>query len=502
LIFLSQPRNVDVGEPIKPAVRIAAVDAKNSIATNVEASVSLALAQSSTNGAVLFGVFTRPATSGIATFPGLSIDTPGQGYVLRATANIAGAVLSVVSSRFNAYVPTSVSLQTEPPKIQFGDRTTFTAAVSPCQSEFDGTAGKIQIWLGRQMLGAASVGRVEDGCQARLPVTFSDPNLPAGTYRLTAVFLSSNPDYASGNSVLPLRLEPLPITLAYTGESLVSSVSPKALVKLEVRISPGSSKSGSSSMRILAQGIFDRLMAAAHPVTVDFYNCSATPCRRIGTAPLRDLPGRAGIGVAVLATSLPVGTYAFTFRVRQTANYLASVNAAQGIVATGETAIDVAAQGRATLRGAGWIPQVQDASGKTWFTLDVRRGRSRVLTGSVAAIYPGIFEAVPADFVIRSASFAGLEFLDRARNEAELTARASLTILNRTDGSVLGGFAAPAKPNLTIIVATGNAPQFGLKIADGEGAPMATLASAIGNSLIPLPVGGGPIILASQPQGR
>ncbi|HVB33890.1 MAG TPA: hypothetical protein VNJ52_05885 [Patescibacteria group bacterium] len=501
LRFLAQPANTAVGAPGKRTVRVAVLAADGKVATSAVANVSLSLATNPGGGATLSGILSRPAVKGIATFAGLSLDTPGRGYTLRATANIAGAVLSATSRPFNAYIGTAISIQFQPATIFFGDSASFVVSISPCQSDFGGTAGKIQMWLARETLATIPVGQIGAGCQARVSVRFASPRFPAATYPLTVVFFSSNPNYDSSKVVRQISLAPLQITAAYAGDSLVAATGPKTPVSLRAKISTIASRAGPASASSPSFGIFDRVNGGASRVRVDFFNCSATPCQPMGTAPVRDAAGAAGTGIATLAEKLPVGVFALTFRVRQAANFFAAgdLPAGQQIVETGESAVAVTPQGGAGLRGAGWTSDAGSSSGKCWFAFSIRRNRGQALAGSLVAVYPDVFEGVPADFVIRSESPERLKFLDRTRNEAELTARAGVSIINRASGEVVGGFAAPATPNLTMVVVGGKAPQFGLKVLDASGATFATVGTSIGKSLVPFPAAGGRILLPTRP---
>lgn len=493
LSFLAQPENMTVGRTSQRAVRVALLDASGKVATNARANISLSLASNS-SGADLSGVLTQPAVRGIARFTGLGLDMPGRGYILQARANVAGAALSATSRKFNASIGTAVSLQFQPSTVSFGDSVTFAVAVSPCRNEYGGTAGRIQLWLARQMLGTAQVGRISAGCQVRFSVRFASPRFPAATYPLTVAFIPSNPDYGFSKAVQQLNLTPRQIKAEYTGKSFFAAAGPKAPVSLRAQISTVSSKSGGSD-------IFNRVNGGGDRVAVDFFNCSIAPCQALGRAPLRDLEGSAGTGIATLAKKLPVGVFALIFRMRQAANYFAASDLPPGqeVVDAGEGALVVAPKNGAGLRGAGWIPDPNSSSGKCWFAFYIRSDRGRVPEGNIVAIFPSIFESVPADVVIRSASLEQMRFLDQARNEAELTARASVSIINRASGEVVGGFAAPATPNLTMVVAGGKSPQFGLEVLGAGGASFATVGTSIGNTFVPVPISGGRIVFPLRP---
>ncbi|MDH3456830.1 MAG: hypothetical protein OER90_08315, partial [Gemmatimonadota bacterium] len=82
--FQSQPTGTQAGAAI-PDFVVAVVDGFGNVVPSTTASVSVAIANNPGNG-TLSGTTTVAATSGLATFSGLSIDQPGVGYTLEATA--------------------------------------------------------------------------------------------------------------------------------------------------------------------------------------------------------------------------------------------------------------------------------------------------------------------------------------------------------------------------------------------------------------------------------
>jgi hypothetical protein len=97
LAFHVQPTNSKVGTVISPAVQVSAVDYNNNIVTGFNGSISIAIGLNPGNG-VLSGTLRKNAQNGIAVFDDLSISKPGDGYTLRATADI---LLTSTSNSFN-----------------------------------------------------------------------------------------------------------------------------------------------------------------------------------------------------------------------------------------------------------------------------------------------------------------------------------------------------------------------------------------------------------------
>ena len=84
--FTQQPQTTQVGVAITPPVQVAALDAAEHVVQGFTGAIGLALG-ANPGGGTLSGGAPVNAVNGVATFPGLSIDQPGNGYTLRATAS-------------------------------------------------------------------------------------------------------------------------------------------------------------------------------------------------------------------------------------------------------------------------------------------------------------------------------------------------------------------------------------------------------------------------------
>jgi hypothetical protein len=87
------PSSITAGGTITPAVTVRIEDAQGNLVTSATTSVSIALAANPGNS-TLSGTTTVAATGGIATFADLSLNRPGTGYTLRASASGLSAVTS------------------------------------------------------------------------------------------------------------------------------------------------------------------------------------------------------------------------------------------------------------------------------------------------------------------------------------------------------------------------------------------------------------------------
>lgn len=87
LQFLQQPTNIGANVPISPAPSVRVLDAAGNLRNSDNStSVTLAIGNNPSSGS-LSGTTTVSASSGIATFTGLSINESGDGYTLLATSS-------------------------------------------------------------------------------------------------------------------------------------------------------------------------------------------------------------------------------------------------------------------------------------------------------------------------------------------------------------------------------------------------------------------------------
>ncbi|HSD32083.1 MAG TPA: hypothetical protein VLB49_09255 [Gemmatimonadales bacterium] len=104
--FRVQPANTAGGATITPAVQVEVRDAGGNRVTTASNSITMAIGTNPTNG-TLSGTTTLSASSGVATFSTLSIDSAGTGYRLSATAT---GLTGATSSTFNITVGAAAKL--------------------------------------------------------------------------------------------------------------------------------------------------------------------------------------------------------------------------------------------------------------------------------------------------------------------------------------------------------------------------------------------------------
>jgi hypothetical protein len=171
LAFTVQPTSRNAGVAFSPSVQVTARDAAGNTATSFAGGVTIAITGGTgTTGANLLGTLTQTASAGVATFAGVSVDSAGAGYTLRATS---GALTAGTSAAFNID-PTAASQlvftrqpvntgagaeMTPGPQVtakdSFGNTvTTYTGAVSIGITSGTGTGGAVL--SGQTVVGAVA----------------------------------------------------------------------------------------------------------------------------------------------------------------------------------------------------------------------------------------------------------------------------------------------------------------------------------------------------------
>lgn len=103
--FRVQPSSTMLpGQTITPAVQVAAVDDQGNTVSGFVGSVTIGIGHDGSllQNARLSGTLVVNVVNGVATFPNLSIDQPGMGYTLQASAS---GLTAATSNSFNVTVP-------------------------------------------------------------------------------------------------------------------------------------------------------------------------------------------------------------------------------------------------------------------------------------------------------------------------------------------------------------------------------------------------------------
>src|SRR5207302_783417 len=95
LVFTAQPQTTPAGQTLPP-VQVTALDASNRVVSSFTGAVTVALGLNPGNGNLIgpTSYYVSSSDGGIAQWANLSIDTPGDGYTLRATTAGLGDAIS------------------------------------------------------------------------------------------------------------------------------------------------------------------------------------------------------------------------------------------------------------------------------------------------------------------------------------------------------------------------------------------------------------------------
>src|SRR6266545_971067 len=197
--FTVQPTNAVAGSTLAPAVEVAIEDAFGNTVSGASGNITLALG-TNPGAATLAGTLTQTTASGIATFPGLSLNKAGIGYTLTATAS---SLTTGTSAGFNiaAGAPSQLAFTQQPTTAVSG--TALTPAVQVAiQDGFGntvpGATGTITLAIGTNPSGGTLVGTLSRSVVNGV-ASFADLSIDkVGTgYTLTAA-LSALPGATSG----------------------------------------------------------------------------------------------------------------------------------------------------------------------------------------------------------------------------------------------------------------------------------------------------------------
>jgi adhesin/invasin len=136
LVFGQQPSSTQVGAAISPAVTVRAVDTAGVTVTSFTGTVTIAIG-ANPGGGTLAGTTSVAAVAGVATFGNLSIDRPGTGYTLVASASgLTGATsiaFAITPAAASTDLAVTVSVDDAQPAI--GESVVYTIRVMNNASE-------------------------------------------------------------------------------------------------------------------------------------------------------------------------------------------------------------------------------------------------------------------------------------------------------------------------------------------------------------------------------
>jgi len=194
LWYLVQPTPTNGGQPITPAVQVAAHDVNGQVVTAYNGAVTMSIRNNPSCG-VLSGTRTVAAVNGVATFSDLSIDKGGQGYTLLAQA---AGMTEIESSAFNVLTsgvtgcgrPTHLVIRVQPGNTRAGAAITPAVQVAAHDNSGNiagGFTGDITMSIGRNPSGGTLSGTLTVSAVDGV-ATFNDLRIdrPGTTYTLVA----------------------------------------------------------------------------------------------------------------------------------------------------------------------------------------------------------------------------------------------------------------------------------------------------------------------------
>jgi len=242
LVFSAQPGSAMSGASLG-SVAVAVEDAAGNVVTGSSASITLAIGNNAGPGGTLSGSLTASAVSGVATFPGLSIDVLGTAYTLAASGT---SLTGATSAAFNISAAAAS-------KLVFGTQ--------PANAQSAASLGSITVKV------EDSAGNVNTGSTASITLAIGNNAGPGGTLSGTKTVSA-----VAGVATFPglsIDLVGTAYTLLASASSLTSATSSPFNItagsasKLAFTAQPSSAQSGASlgSIAVLVED------AAGNPVT-------------------------------------------------------------------------------------------------------------------------------------------------------------------------------------------------------------------------------------------
>src|SRR5579872_1246394 len=112
LVFTTQPGSTAAGSQMS-SIAVSIEDANGNVVTSDTDMIAIAIGTNPSAG-TLSGTATVAAVAGVATFSGLSINSAGKGYTLRATDATTATITAATSGAFNIFgVATQIAFTTQ-----------------------------------------------------------------------------------------------------------------------------------------------------------------------------------------------------------------------------------------------------------------------------------------------------------------------------------------------------------------------------------------------------
>jgi heat shock protein HslJ len=349
LAFSTQPSNAASGASLG-SIAVTVEDAAGNKVTSSSANVTLAIGNNAGPGGVLSGTLTVAASSGVATFPGLSINVDGTGYTLYASSGGLGGLTGATSSAFN---------------ITSGAATKLVFTAQPSNASSGASLGSITVSV------EDASGNVVTGSSAPVTLAIGNNAGPGGT--LSGTLTVNAISGVASFSGLSIDVAGMGYSLGATSASLTSATSSYfnitagAASQLVFTTQPSNAASGASlgSIAVKIEDAAGNLVTTSTaPVTLAIGTNAGPGGVLSGTATINAVSGVAtlpglninlsGTGYTLTASSGALsGTISNTFNI--------SAGPATQLVITNQPTNTVSA---ATIdSGTGVVVKVEDAAG-------------------------------------------------------------------------------------------------------------------------------------------
>ena len=165
LAFIAQPSTTRAGDPMSPAIQVAAEDSTGAVVPTYTGAITVAIGANPAGG-TLSGTRVAAAASGIASFSSLSIDKAGTGYTLTASASgLTGATSTTFEITALPPPPpmaTALEFTAQPQSAETGASlgTVTVAAVDSTGTVVTAFSGTVTLAIGTNPAGGALSGTV------------------------------------------------------------------------------------------------------------------------------------------------------------------------------------------------------------------------------------------------------------------------------------------------------------------------------------------------------
>lgn len=252
--FVAQPGDADAGGPLAPLVQVELQDVVGNRVPGSGVPVTIELAANPT-GATLGGRTTVVTTVGVASFPELTVNLPGDGYVLRASAP-GFAPISTVPFKVRIGPPSRMSFIVQPPSSATAGAT-LSPALQVSVEDLGGnrvsSAINVTLTLGTNPGGGTLSGTVTAPAASGV-ATFSDLSIDkaASGYRLLAVSGALRPGQSNAFAIVPGAASKLGFSAQPSVDHVGRPVSP--VVEVSIQDALGNLVPGASGTVTVALG--------------------------------------------------------------------------------------------------------------------------------------------------------------------------------------------------------------------------------------------------------